>query len=58
MVESAVKKLFSNLWGENSAQENYEDDADLEYDGEYEEVEEIFMAFEYERVCSKEEIKL
>ena len=40
MVESAVKKLFSNLWGENSAQESYEDDTDLEYDGEYEEVEE------------------
>ena len=40
MVESTVRKLFSNLWGENNAQDNYEDETELEYDGEYEEVEE------------------
>lgn len=45
MVESTVRKLFSNLWGENSAQENYEDDTELEYDGEYEEEEPETDAF-------------
>jgi cell division inhibitor SepF len=40
MVESTVRKLFNNFFGENNAQEAYEDDAELDYDGEYEDVEE------------------
>ena len=40
MVESAIKKFVSNFWGDNSAQEDYDEELENGYGEEYEDVEE------------------
>lgn len=40
MVESAIKKFVSNFWGDNSAQEDYDEELENEYGEGYDEVDE------------------
>ena len=40
MVESAIKKFVSNFWGDNGAQDDYDEELENGYGEEYEDVEE------------------